>query len=233
MHALNICLDEIKYRLARIGRANSHSRENSLSQTRSVAVIYLARGRTREELNSIRVFLDSYKRFPAGSAHSFYVIYKGFETESSRSQVQALFDVPHAAIALGDGNLDLGAYIEAAGMVEDDYVFLMNTHSEIRASNWLEKVMSPFADKKIGMVGCTASFESLSPLSPLFPPRPNPHVRSNAFALERFMFVNMMRDEKIATKFDAWLLESGPNSITNRIKSLNKRCVIVDRDGAI
>jgi hypothetical protein len=236
IYALKICLDEIRYRLSSLGGTAStgaSSDTSGLPHTCSVAVIYVARGHTEEERKSIRIFLDSYKKYASGRSHKLYVIYKGFDTEILRRQTQNSFDAPHVAIELGDENLDLGAYIEASRLVEDDYVFLLNTHSEIRTDNWLEKITRPLADERIGMVGCTGSFESLSALSPLFPSSPNPHLRSNAIALDRLTFVNMLRDEKITKKFDAWLIESGPNSITNRIKLLNKRCVVVDNDGAV
>lgn len=236
IHVLRICLSEMKYRLSSFTgppskRVNPDLR--TLPHVHSVAVIYLARGRTEEERKSIRVFLDSYKKYPSGLPHRLYVIYKGFEADSLTEQTRDSFDVPHVAIKLSDENLDLGAYIQASTMVEDNYLFLLNTHSEIRADDWLAKITRPLADERIGMVGCTGSFESLSALSPLFPPAPNPHLRSNAIALDRLMFVNMMLDEKITKKFDAWLIESGPASLTNRVKSLNKRCVVVDKDGAV
>jgi hypothetical protein len=235
-YVLKVCLDEIKYRLSRFSGAANITVGLDIQKRqpmRSVAVIYLARGLTEEERRSIRTFLNSYKKYQAGLSHTLYVIYKGFKTESLRAQTQNSFDAPHVAINLNDENLDLGAYIEASRMVEDDYVFLLNTHSEIRDDNWLEKVIRPLADKKVGIVGCTGSFESLSALCPLFPPSPNPHLRSNGIALDRSMFVNMTLDDKITTKFDAWLIESGPNSLTRRIKSLNKRCIVVDVDGVV
>ena len=181
----------------------------------------------------MRAFLKSYKKHPSGLSHTLYVVYKGFNSDASRQQAQKLFDVPHVTMDLGDENLDLGAYIEALRLIEDDYAVVLNTHSAINGDLWLQKLMRPFTDASIGMVGCTGSYESLSLLSPSFPRSPNPHLRSNAIAFNRLNFVALTSRDNIRTKFDAWLLESGANSLTNRIKRLKKKCVVVDKYGTV
>ena len=143
IYALKICLDEMRYRLSSFSATASIQNVSDIQRLPhiySVAVIYVARGRTEEERKSIHIFLKSYKKYSSGLPHKLYVVYKGFETEWLRRQARDSFDVPHVAINLNDENLDLGAYIEVSRMVEDNYVFLLNTHSEIRTANWLEKV---------------------------------------------------------------------------------------------
>lgn len=61
-----------------------------------------------------------------------------------------------------------------------------------------------------------------------FPAFPNPHIRTNAFFTERSW---LLRAGPIATKHDAYLFESGPQSLTAQIVEAGLRAYVIDRDG--
>lgn len=205
----------------------------SKGMDKSVAVVYLARGQSKEELDSINKFIASYKSHQSGCNHVLYVIFKGFNGPRSLENAKKKFDMPFKAFDFEDNNFDIGAFVEASRLVEEDIVIFLNTHSEIRSDEWMWKLTGCLRMNEIGLVGCTASFESLSCLSSSFPKSPNPHIRSNAFAIERKFFVEITRHEKIQSKVDAWLFESGRNSLTRRVRLHNKEAVVVDSHGKV
>jgi hypothetical protein len=127
----------------------------------SVGVIYLYRF-AEGELPA-RTFLDSYCTHPAGAEHDLHVILKGFPDEASSSAARALFDrVRVNLIELDDTGYDVGSYMAAAKLVANDQLLFLNTFSEILADRWLFHLHSALNRPGIGVVGATASWQSLS-----------------------------------------------------------------------
>ncbi len=97
-----------------------------------------------------------------------------------------IFDgLPFEAIETDDLSFDLGAYADALRSVGEDHICFLNTNSEINAPFWLAKLLRNLDTPGVGMVGATGSFESLHYINRLFPAYPNPHLRTNAFAMRR------------------------------------------------
>ena len=61
---------------------------------------------------------------------------------------------------------------------------------------------------------------------------PVPHLRTNGFAIERALFLALCRGA-LRAKWDAYRIESGPGSITARLRALNRPPVVVDRHGVV
>lgn len=61
---------------------------------------------------------------------------------------------------------------------------------------------------------------------------PNPHIRSNAFMIERNLFLSL-RAIVLKKKIDAYKFESGRDSMTKQIMARGLRPVVVDRGGRI
>lgn len=61
-------------------------------------------------------------------------------------------------------------------------------------------------------------------------PFPNPHIRTNAFIIERGVFLEMVPGS-IKTKNDSYLFESGPEGLTQQILGRGQKAVVVGRDG--
>jgi hypothetical protein len=121
------------------------------------------------------------------------------------------------------------------------------------------KLAQAYSKSGVGLVGATGSWESIAStmlatsgvdhplpiqrwcsrlrarligvlLLMLFPAFPNPHVRSNGFMITRKHFI-AMRPARIRWKFQAWLFESGRNSITRRIMRRGLRVAVVGCNG--
>lgn len=59
---------------------------------------------------------------------------------------------------------------------------------------------------------------------------PNPHVRTNAFLINRELFLSL-KHKLLKNKFMAYVLESGKNSITKQVLDKGLKTLIVDRSG--
>ncbi|MDF2188770.1 hypothetical protein [Paraflavitalea sp. CAU 1676] len=64
----------------------------------------------------------------------------------------------------------------------------------------------------------------------LFPNFPNPHVRSNAFIMQREQFLNL-RTKPFKNKFRAYLFESGRHSMTRQVIENGQEVYIIDNLG--
>jgi hypothetical protein len=65
-----------------------------------------------------------------------------------------------------------------------------------------------------------------------YEPFPAYHLRTNAFMLDRLTFADL-RIRRIASKQDAYLLESGRNSFTRQVQRQGRRTLVVARDGSV
>ncbi|WP_316189363.1 hypothetical protein [Bradyrhizobium sp. SZCCHNS1054] len=78
---------------------------------------------------------------------------------------------------------------------------------------------------------------SFSPLSYIYhfyhyPRHPNPHIRTNAFLIDRDLFLSL-EFPRFVKKEDAYRFESGRRSMTNQIIARGLRPVVVGKDGAV
>ena len=203
-----------------------------LSSNQTIAVAYLARGSDKNSLSSFERFLSSYKRNFSGVEHSLYVIFKGFEQDVDLEKARVLFSsVLYTPVFLADDSFDIGAYIEWANMIEEDLICVFNTASEILTPDWLRKLAVNLAMPNVGLVGATASYESLSELNSAFHAFPNIHIRSTAFMIDRGLFCNITKDLRLANKIDAFHFESGPKSLTRQVLAQGKNILLVGRNG--
>lgn len=78
---------------------------------------------------------------------------------------------------------------------------------------------------EIGPGGALARLNDMAPF-------PNPHIRTNAFMIERQVFLDVL-PESIETKNDSYLFESGPDGLTQRILQRGLKIVVVGADGRV
>ncbi len=64
----------------------------------------------------------------------------------------------------------------------------------------------------------------------LFAAFPNPHIRTTAFVIKSSLFLKLKR-KKLHSKFDAYLLESGREGISNQVLKKGYKILIVDKFG--
>jgi hypothetical protein len=197
----------------------------------SIAVVYLARITSNEDEQAARKFVSSYVMNSSGLNHNLVVIFKGIEKKSLNKVREIFSNLDYQPIYLNDNSLDIGAYIEVSSLISEDIIVYLNTNSEILVANWLNMIVRNFSKPNVGLVGCTGSFESLSLFSAQFPRFPNAHVRTNAFAISRNLFREVTSNLSIQSKMDAWLFESGENSLTCKIRNMGLICMIAGRNG--
>ena len=197
-----------------------------------IALCYLARGAEPGWEDAIGRFVASFHRYAAACDFNLYVIFKGFPNGTERARAVSLFgQLKHAAIFTGDESFDIGAYAEAATQIAEQSVCFLNTNAEILCDDWLLKLASNLEQPGVGLVGATGSYESLRDLDPRFPGFPNIHIRSNAFMIDRDLFSAIARQFTLTDKLDAFLFESGPNSMTRQVQSRGLQTLVVGRDG--
>lgn len=63
-----------------------------------------------------------------------------------------------------------------------------------------------------------------------FPLFPNPHIRTNAFFINRELFLSLQIG-KVFTKIDAYRFESGRNSFTNQLRRKGYQVALLSKDG--
>ncbi|WFT92831.1 hypothetical protein QA633_31470 [Bradyrhizobium barranii] len=202
------------------------------SHSKSLALVYLARGADGDHLVRFKSFLQSYTKFSAGAEHSLFIIYKGFVNEGQRRTARELFSIyDHRPIFTSDTAFDIGAYTDSLEDIPHDRICFLNTNSEILCDGWLGKLSANLDQPRVGVVSATASFESLTLLDPRFPRFPNVHIRSNAFMMERATAIKVLTAFHIRDKKDAFFAESGPRGMTRRIFEMGLNALVVGRNG--
>lgn len=200
----------------------------------TIGVVYLSRIRSQSDQESQQRFLDSYRAHAAGVPHRLYIVNKGsplpldFQPSGSVPAVDAL------NIDLPDIGSDLETFARAARLLSEDYLFFLNTHSEILAQDWLRLVWEAYSNQRNpGLVGCTASRETLDPYFSGFPVFPNFHVRTNAFFIARLDFEDLTESRRLNSKIDAYQFESGRHSMTRMLDRAGRTITVVGKRGVI
>jgi hypothetical protein len=205
---------------------------NTDAQPGGIAVAYLARGADLDWRASFERFLRSWRRFRPGTEHSLYVIFKGFSHERDLQAARALFaPLPHTPLLLDDAGFDMGAYARCARRAREHWFCALNTASEILADDWLRKLHANAALPGVGLVGATGSYESLVEMDADFPRFPNVHLRSNAFLIERALFIELTEGVSLDSKLDAYRWESGAESFTRKVRARAREVLVVGRNG--
>ncbi len=220
-----------------------------------VALVYLAR--ERSGLESLQRFLRSYERHRGDLEHDLVVVFKGF-TQGARLDEwrTALNRFPYRELRISDFGFDLRAYALAARRLPHRYLCFLNSFSEPLTADWLRILHRNATEPGVGVVGCTASWESmlsnterqlvsggsLPPLARLslrikwflnrrsFVPFPNPHLRSNAFLISGEL-MDRIWPAAVVTKRGAYLWESGRRGFTRRVQALGLGLFVAGNDG--
>ena len=125
----------------------------------TIGLLYLARA--VEGPAAMRRFKASYLNAAPGIDHDLIVIYKGAD-DAAMAAARAVFaDLPHTALTLPDTGFDIGSYLAAADAIDHEYLCCINTFTELRAPGWLASLHRQIAAPGIGIVGASASYESI------------------------------------------------------------------------
>lgn len=125
-----------------------------------VALVHLVHA--QNGLDPLRQFLDSYRHHPGGLPHDFVVIFKGFEApDEMEPHAELLKSFPYRPLRYPNIGFDIDAYLAAAQQLPQAYLCFVNSWSVIQDVEWLRKMYAHAADERAGIVGATASYESL------------------------------------------------------------------------
>jgi hypothetical protein len=192
-------------------------------------------------LEPLERFASSYRAHPAGLEHRLVLVLKGVGDGPVATRCATLAaELDAQRLELPALGLDLDTYFAAAQRLSARALCFLNSSSEILSSGWLLALHDALARPGVGLVGATASFESAlsaapRPLRPLlrrrYPPFPNPHVRTNAFMLQRELML-ALDWPTAARKRRALELESGTRSVTRQVWAHGLEAVVAGRDGS-
>jgi hypothetical protein len=202
--------------------------------TAPLCIVYLAW--TPYGIGCAESFLRSYREHDAGTPHRLLLLLAG--PKEDRAPWERLFaSVDHEMVELGEG-VDLGHYRAAVDRVLAERYCFLNTVTTVLAAGWLGRLERALLAPGVGMVGATASYETpnsvrpgpLARLRPGFEPFPNPHLRTNGFAMERSLLLELDWPAGL-TRAEAVLLEGGSKSLTCQVRERGLQTPVVGRDG--
>lgn len=181
-------------------------------------------------------FLDSYRAHEAGAPHRLLVVFAGPE-EDRGPWHRAFAGVEHERLDVGLG-MDLDHYRAAVDCFPAERYCFVNTVSVVLADGWLGHLDRALNAPGVGMVATTGSYESpnavrpgpLRRLRPGHEPFPNPHLRTNGFALGRELILELDWPTGLG-KLETVALEGGSRSLTRQVRERGLQTLVVGRDG--
>jgi len=200
-----------------------------------LCVVYLAW--TPYGIERAEDFLASYRAHAAGTPHRLLLLLAG--PEEDRTPWRRLFAaVPHEVLEVGLG-MDLGHYRRAVDRVVAERYCFLNTVTTVLVDGWLDRLEQALLAPGVGMVGATGSYESpnavrpgpLRRLRPGFEPFPNPHLRTNGFAMERRLILELDWSPDLSRE-ETVMLEGGRGSLTRQVRGRGLETLVAGRDGA-
>jgi hypothetical protein len=184
-------------------------------------------------------FCESYARHPAGVEHRLLVLFNGFRADQDLTPwTDALEHVEYERLRLADPVLDLDAYRQAVERVPAARYCFLNSYSVILRDDWLAMFDGCLQTQGVGIVGSSGSLESAysaapRPLRPFrrdFDPFPNPHIRTNGFAMTRELLVSLDWPAS-RSKLQARRLESGERGISRQVRDRGLDILVLGADG--
>lgn len=198
-----------------------------------VYVFYLMHHDPEQRLPLFEAFRTAFFEHSSGVEHCSVVVLVRDPSPAFADTLPWL----HVRLPPYEKGFDLGAYrfgmLAMRPVDEPDYdpvcVFL-NSYARPLRAGWLGALVATASREDVGIAGATGSHES--PLTADgyqgFPPFPNPHVRTNAFAMRASVF-RRLDWPTIEQKVDANRFECGPLSITQQVQAMNLKAFVVEQ----
>jgi hypothetical protein len=185
-------------------------------------------------------FGAAYRAVDPGVEHRLLLVFNGFR--GGEDDAREALGLPGAQeVHLHRPVQDLVAYRTALDVAGGERVAFVNSWAEPLADGWLGALAGALDDPGVGIAGATGSWESPATEAPphlrlhrrrLFEPFPNPHVRTNAFALRADLGRSLVWDVR-RRKVGAESLESGKRGLTRQVVARGLRPVLVSRRGVV
>jgi hypothetical protein len=195
-----------------------------------IAIVYLDRWGNPPRFP--RAFLNSLKDNPAGSDYDLIWQLKGYP-EALDNRLLAEFSEYHGGAIhqerYPDDLYQFSLAFDVARRFDHDYLLFFISWSRILAPNWLRFYLAAFdRHADCGVAGATGSFERLTRDQAF----PNIHIRTNAFMIERKLFLSLDPGD-LALKKAGNEFEAGANGLTRQIERRGLAPMLVDRFGNI
>ena len=203
-------------------------------------------------------FVASYRRHVAGMPHRLVVALKGFPCLDASAGHRAMISgLAAECVNVPDGGFDLGTYFETASRFDATTYCFLNSRSVLLADGWLAALHDAVHERDVGAAGATGSLESLytdfmnvnqretqargmrgafrrSFINVLrhrlaYPPFPNPHLRTNAFAI-RAEVLRRVHRWPFETRRDTAQFENGRKSLTRQLAAHGLQVRVVGHD---
>ena len=114
-------------------------------------------------IDPLKDFVRSYRQFSAGMEHDLCVVVKdsGGDKEKEETLIRVLLENEISFHPLYmEGGLDIDAYFFAAGKIDSEYLFFLNTSSLILDNQWLKKYSEAFILNNAGIISASSSCQS-------------------------------------------------------------------------
>lgn len=221
----------------------------------NIAVVYLL---VRElGPDSFKKFITSYRDIDPGLDHKLIIAVKQFSKSDDELNkiLKVAADINYELIFVPDGGYDIGSYQKIVSMTKFEKYCFINSNTELKSEKWLNYLIKALDLNKKSVVGFSGSMQSLASdalvleiekypsmlitfrryfgyiwLRRHFPKFPNPHIRSNLFAIRRQDFLDLTFPI-ITRKYDTWKFESGRMGLSAQIKKNGGRLIVVDNKG--
>jgi hypothetical protein len=128
-------------------------------------------------IDVFRGFLESYRHNPAGMPHELLLIFKGFSGAHELAPYNALLEgVPHKRTLVRDFGYDVRPYVKVAREQPYPHFVFLNSFSRVLVAGWLEMLYRHARRPGVGIVGATASYQSLASDHHAFKRAPRPDL---------------------------------------------------------
>ena len=124
--------------------------------------------------------------------------------------------IPFKTFDIEDKLYTFGSVRPVIEKLDHEKIVFFNSFSKILAPKWLKTYVDAMKPD-VGIVGATGSLEN------------NPHIRGNAWMMDRRLWLEMTVNYKMDNRDDEHLTECGPDSITQRILKNGMKAIVVDR----
>jgi len=180
-----------------------------------------------------RAFLASFFAHDPGPKVSLIFVQKGYgsgKTDPALDELTASQRMRIRLLDVSDEGMDLEAYAKACRLVTDySHLLFFNSNCILLCENWYDLYRAALdASNGNGLVGATASWEAMEYLGVQFP---NPHIRTNAFLVDRATYLQVYGPDVRQDKDSCYLFESGPQSLTAHFLQSDRPVHVIGRDG--
>jgi hypothetical protein len=193
----------------------------------NIGVFYLTRPVNHPRFSL--AFLKSLLAHDAKADFELVYILKGYDAGAtdpglSRFREQTGRNVHEARVS--DEGFDIGAFLKVAASSRYERILFFNSYARILAPAWLAFYLAAFERvANCGIAGATGSYEIIDKAQPF----PNVHVRTNAFMIDRKLFLDLEKGP-LESRKDCNKFEAGTNGLTRQIMRRGLAPVVVGRN---